>query len=236
MINVVCMKWGTKYPASDVNRLRSMVQRHLQRPHRFFCFTDDPLGIDASVETRPLPKVHFPPGPERGWRKLGIVDQRQTGLEGVTLFLDLDIIVLDSMDVFFEHPGEFCIIRDWRRGHRGVGNSSVFRFVPGRYENILSAFHADTAGALARFRCEQEFLTANAGQVTWWPDEWCRSFKYHCMQPFPLAFFRAPKTPAGTRLLIFHGFPKPEEAIVGTCRKFGLRYAKPSPWLAEHWR
>ncbi|TAL05401.1 MAG: hypothetical protein EPO07_03540 [Verrucomicrobia bacterium] len=236
MVNVICMKWGTKYPASDVNRLRSMVRRHLSRPHRFICFTDESAGIDPSVEIRPLPQVNVPPGPERCWRKLGVFDQKQTQLEGVTLFLDLDIIVLDSLDPFFEHPGDFCIIRDWLRGHRSVGNSSVFRFVADRHQNVLPAFHADTQRIAANYRCDQDFISVSVGPVTWWPEEWCRSFKYHCMYSFPFAFFRAPKRPAGTRLLIFHGFPKPEEAIAGTCRKFGLRYAKPSPWLAEHWQ
>ena len=33
--HIICMKWGTKYGPEYVNRLRSMVRRHLKRPHRF---------------------------------------------------------------------------------------------------------------------------------------------------------------------------------------------------------
>ncbi|MFD2440116.1 hypothetical protein ACFSS8_08540 [Paracoccus kondratievae] len=38
---ILTMKWGTVYGAEDVNRLYRQVARHLSRPHRFICFTDD---------------------------------------------------------------------------------------------------------------------------------------------------------------------------------------------------
>jgi len=44
MVNVICLKWGTRYDAGYVNRLRRMVQRHLIQPHRFVCLTDDTIG------------------------------------------------------------------------------------------------------------------------------------------------------------------------------------------------
>lgn len=232
-VNIACMKWGTKYDASSVNRLYHMVQRHISRPYRFFCFTDDRAGIAAGVEVRPLPRVSYPPGPERGWNKLGILDQAQTRLEGNTLFLDLDLVILDAIDCFFDQPGEFCIIRDWLRGERGVGNSSVFRFEPGRHQDVLPYFHAHTAEVLARVRNEQEYLSSAVGKLTWWPEDWCRSFKRHCMYPFPLSLFLAPRKPVEARILVFHGFPKPEEALRGS-QSFGLRYTRPTPWLAPY--
>ena len=39
--NIICMKWGTKFGASYVNRLYDMVERNTTVPHRFVCFTDD---------------------------------------------------------------------------------------------------------------------------------------------------------------------------------------------------
>ncbi len=58
-VNIICIKWGTKYGPDYVNKLRSMVQRHLKRPHRFVCLTDDTNGIDPSIETKPIPMVGF---------------------------------------------------------------------------------------------------------------------------------------------------------------------------------
>ena len=45
-VNVLCMRWGTIYSSDDVNRLAAQVRRHLPRPHRFVCFTDDSTGLD----------------------------------------------------------------------------------------------------------------------------------------------------------------------------------------------
>src|SRR3954471_4118348 len=69
-VNVICMKWGTKYGPEYVNRLYRGVERRLARPHRFVCFTDNSGGIDPRVEIRPMPDLGLPPGPERGWFKL----------------------------------------------------------------------------------------------------------------------------------------------------------------------
>ena len=44
LVNVLCMKWGNKYPADYVNRLYSMVARNMQRPFRFICLTEDSVG------------------------------------------------------------------------------------------------------------------------------------------------------------------------------------------------
>ena len=58
-ITVACVKWGRwcePHTAAYVNRLAAGVRRHLPRPHRFVCFTDDPTGLSDSIETRPLPE------------------------------------------------------------------------------------------------------------------------------------------------------------------------------------
>lgn len=81
-VNVICMKWGTKFPALYVNRLHSMVSRHLKRPHRFVCFTDDPTGLHSAIEALPLPPMDLPPGKERGWRKLSTFQSPLADLTG----------------------------------------------------------------------------------------------------------------------------------------------------------
>ena len=45
-VNVLCIKWGSKYGPDYVNRLHNMVRRHLHRPFRFVCLCDDRAGID----------------------------------------------------------------------------------------------------------------------------------------------------------------------------------------------
>ena len=49
MINIVCVKWGTKYGPEYVNVLRAMIKRNLSLPHRFICFTDNKTGLNADI-------------------------------------------------------------------------------------------------------------------------------------------------------------------------------------------
>jgi len=236
MVNVICMKWGTKYGPEYVNRLRSMLARHLARPHRFICFTDDGTGIDAGVEIKPLPAMDLPPGKERGWRKLSTFARPLFDLTGPTLFIDLDVVIVDSIDCFFDQPGKFAIIKDWIKPDK-TGNSSVYRFEAGAHPDVLEFFLKNIDAVKREVRNEQEYLTREMnrrGLTTYWPAEWCVSFKYVCLPTFPLNLFKVPRLPAGARIVIFHGKPNPPDAITG---QPGLRrFVKPTPWVAEHWR
>jgi hypothetical protein len=46
MIEVVCVKYGTKYGADYVNKLYEGIEKNLTLPHRFSCFTEDSTGLD----------------------------------------------------------------------------------------------------------------------------------------------------------------------------------------------
>ncbi|CAC9594638.1 PMID: 11481431 [uncultured Gammaproteobacteria bacterium] len=69
-VNIICMKWGDKFPAEYVNRLYGMVSHNLSLPFRFVCFTENDSGIRNEVEIQPLPKLDLPvnlaDAPERG--------------------------------------------------------------------------------------------------------------------------------------------------------------------------
>jgi hypothetical protein len=237
MVNVVCMKWGTRYGAEFVNRLRSMVRRQLNLRHRFICFTDDAAGIEEGIETLPLPPVNVPAGRERMFQKLGIFSNPIADLTGPVLWLDLDVVIVDRLDGFFEFPGTFCIIRDYRTDPQALrGNSSVFRFEAGAHPYVLEKFLADPVGAHTRFPSDQEFTSSLVRPLTFWPDEWCPSFREHCLERVPRCYFTTPRVSPGARVVIFHGHPKPADAARGCLVRGGLRYCRATPWVAEHWR
>ena len=56
-VNIICMKWGDKFPAEYVNRLYGMVARNLSIPFRFVCFTENNDGIRDEVEIQNLPEL-----------------------------------------------------------------------------------------------------------------------------------------------------------------------------------
>jgi len=99
---VICMKWGTKYGPEYVNRLHAMVQRHLTLDFQMVCLTDDANGIHPEVRCLPIPPLDLPPGsPERGWTKLVTFAKDLHGLKGTALFLDVDVVIVGSMNGFF---------------------------------------------------------------------------------------------------------------------------------------
>jgi hypothetical protein len=235
MATVLCMKWGHRYGSDYVNTLYSMVRRHLVTPHRLVCLTDDAHGIRAEVECRPLPALTLAPEWERSpWRKLSCFAPELADLAGPVLFLDLDVVVVDRIDPLLEHPGEFCIIENWTQRGRGIGNSSVYRYRAGAHRDVFERFRADPAAALHAHPNSQTFLSRHVPELTFWPGTWCRSFKHECLPAPPLRRFRRATLPAGARIVVFHGHPKPPDAARGVWPE-PRRGLRPVPWIADHW-
>ena len=232
------MKWGDKFPAEYVNRLYGMVSRNLSMPFRFVCFTENGEDIRNEVEIQPLPELDLPANaPERGWRKLTVFKDNFGGLTGQTLFLDLDVVIVGDLDVFFTHPGEFLIVHDKKRPTKIEGNSSVFRFEIGKYPQILSYFEQNSEQVKQEVRHEQAYLSREIhklGKLEYWPDQWVPSFKYRCCPSWIKSWLQAPFIPNGAKIIIFHGLPNPPEAIKGISGKW-YRHIQPAPWIKEHW-
>ncbi len=243
-VNVLCIKWGRKYGSEYVNKLHSMVQRHLNRPHRFVCLTDDPEGIDPAIEVKPIPAVGFAEFDTRqpwtfghGWLKLTSFADPLYDLRGRTLFLDLDIVIVDAIDGFFDVPGEFCVIKEWDK-QDGTGNTSVYLYTIGAHADALQHLKTDYPLAVTRVRNEQEFITqylGRQGKVRYWPAAWCVSFKRHCVPRGLMSWVQTPRIPPGAKIIAFHGKPNPPDAIAGDSGKW-YRRVPPTPWVAEHWR
>jgi len=239
MVNIICMKWGNKFPANYVNRLYGMVERNLSLPFRFVCFTEDGNDIRDEVEIQPLPELDLPAkAPERGWRKLTVFKKDFGGLSGKTLFLDLDVVIVDSLDKFFTYPGDFLIAHDKKNPKKIEGNSSVFRFEIGQYSQILSYFETNAEQVKQEVRHEQAYLSREIhklGKLEYWPDEWVPSFKYRCCPSWLKSWLQAPFIPDGAKIILFHGLPNPPEAIKGVSGKW-YRHIQPAPWIKDYWQ
>jgi hypothetical protein len=236
---VLCMKWGAKYGPEYVNRLYGMVARHLAGPFRFVCLTDDAAGVRPEVTCAPIPALPPTGQPkERGWRKIASFSPELASLLGeVVLFLDLDVLVMGPLDPLFEHPGGLPLIRDWYQPLRRIGNSSVYRYRPADRYELFETFCQGAVAIAGRIRNEQEFLSEyldGRGELSFWPKAWCQSFRISCLAPWPLRAWMTPRAPRDCRVLVFHGEPKPPEALVG---RPGLGQTfRPSPWIADYWR
>lgn len=246
--NVVCMKWGTAYGPEYVNILYHMVRRNLSEPFRFLCLTDNPAGLESGIETHAIPPLQEP-RPEyykcHTWRKLLLFEQPLFDLNGKVLFLDLDVVIVGNLDCFFSFSDKMAIIENWSQPNRLIGQASAFCFEVGRYRHLLEQYRDDPDGVAQKHRTEQVYITRALGEgnFDYFPDEWCKSFKFHCLPGGVFnSFIPSRGFPAGARIIVFHGNPNPPDAIAGIWGKpvpWYKRFYKsvrPATWIADYWR
>lgn len=237
------MKWGTLYGVDYVNRLHSMVKRHTRHPLRFVCFTDDPAGMDSGVEIQPLPDMELPERVRwKGWRKLSVFKPGLGDLQGDVLYLDIDLVLTQSIDCFFEFEpaSSYCVAENWTQAGLGIGNTSVFRYRTGAHGYLLDNFVADPESKLAKYRNSQTYISREVSEMVFWPSDWCVSFKANLVPRWPMNFLKVPPLPKSTRIVAFTGEPNPDAARDGywpdSWRKKIYKRVRPTPWIAEHWR
>jgi hypothetical protein len=268
MKQLVCVKWGTMYGAEYVNRLYGMVSRHITPPFRLVCLTDNRQGIRPEVECFNLPELGVP-HPQRTmgkWRKQILWGRSVPGLEGVALFIDLDSVIVGALDDYFSigNPNDVYVARNWARPLEKLGQTSVFRFPVGGNAHVLEDFRADPQAIADKYQFEQHYVThAVTGGVKFWPEDWTKHFRLHCMPAFPLCYFVQARLPAGARIVTFPGGPNPDDVMVGRWNKRVApfptrwqhvlatftgprvdnsrwrhlrRYVLPVPWIEAAWR
>ena len=217
MQTIVCMKWGSRYGSSFVNRLSRSIKRHTNRKTRLICFTDDTADINLDVQCEPLPYINLPKQiANTPWRKISIWQHPLLNLEGDVLFLDLDLVITGNLDRFFDYkPGTYCVIENWTQKGQGIGNTSCFRFPVGKYKNIYNLFQENPKKIWKEFHIEQIFLSHEIKEQVFWPEKWCVSFKHDLLPKWPFRIWEPAKLPAETSLVAFTGKPDPDDVIIG---------------------
>ena len=264
---IICIKWGTKYGADYVNKLYGMVSRNITPPFRFVCFTDNTDGIRPEVECQDLPVIDYPMpvGTTGQWPKSRLWSEKLGNVTGNVLFLDLDVVIVGNIDVFFEYEPNHPVMltRNMTNPLEKLGQTSLFRFPVGSLAPLQKLFASDPQGIAEKYRYEQRFVTRNApGGVELFPRKWVRHFRFECKRPFPINYFLPSKLPKDARVIIFAGGAlNPPEAIEGryrteypndakehikliatseSARKRPFRHLRhfilPTDWVKEHWR
>ncbi|MGF0538682.1 hypothetical protein ACQQ2Q_11855 [Agrobacterium sp. ES01] len=220
-----------------------MIQRNTARPTRLVCFTDDGSNIDAGVAIFPLPDIVIPEWlSTTPWRKISLWQSPLADLEGDVLFLDLDVVITGGLDAFFDfEPGRYCACENWTQLGDGIGNTSVFRWHVGRNTHVFDDFVADGDAIEAKYRIEQVFISDVVDDMSFWPAEWCASFKHTLLPKWPMNFFKVAPLPEATRVVAFTGKPDPDEAEIGVWPvrawyKKLYKHVRPTPWITENWR
>ena len=147
--NIVCIKWGKKFDSSYVNKLYSAVNRNCSNFDRFICLTEDPEGIDPNVEVFDIPRTDL----EICWNKITLFEKTLHDIEGQILFFDLDVVIKDNINEFFDFSPEskFVSISEWNMDYVDYGmmlnenirpfNGSAMRFDVGSLSFVAEDFY-----------------------------------------------------------------------------------------------
>ena len=225
MTNVVCVNWGTKYPVDYTTRLYNMVKRNTTREFKFFVLTDDVTKYDKFPH---INAVELDTDDTGWWCKLQLF-RKGVLPDGQYLYLDLDVVVVDNIDCFFDHK-DFGITRDFIRPDDGLlggkeYNSSVLRFDNTRTQGIYDYYIQNKKKWLdyqkqIHFFGDQNVISSYVNHypdfLSVFPDEWLWSYKKG-VERGKTAGDRSrmfgDKIPKGGRICVFHGNPNPTEVL-----------------------
>lgn len=190
-LTVVCVKAppDKTYDHNYVNRLYQMCKRQLSVPFKFLCFTDDPSGLKC--ESRKLPN-----GLVGWWNKLYLF--KSGLLKGKVLYLDLDTIIIDSLDFVSSFEGDFAILRDFYRPEGYGSGVMLWNKAPDLWDEWNKAGKPDHGLGDQGF-VEKRIKNALRLQDLF-PQKFV-SFKADCSE----------KIPEGAAVVCFHGVPKPHQ-------------------------
>lgn len=242
------MKWGKAYAPDYVNVLASAVRKHLKTPYRFVCLTDDPTGLSPDIEALPIPNMGLSAGNHSfgAWPKISMFKPDLHGLSGRALFIDLDSMICGDLAPMFDHPGSLVMVEEWRRPidwfkvNRPIrGASMVISFDIGSMGHVYDELVSRPEHWTSTVRNDQRFMWKLHDDVTFWPDDWVISFKRHLLHPPLVNRFVPPKSPPeGTRILAFHGRPRPAELVPGRNQVWGDFWRAgrgPVPFFRDYW-
>jgi hypothetical protein len=212
-LTVACtlVRGNVDYSDEYVLRLRSMVERHLSVPHRFVCLSDrDVPGVDCRRIAAPVDMPGW-------WAKLNYFN-RDVGLAGRVIMMDLDVLVMRSIDALGTRMPPFAAVPhagtfEGSGGKRVVKriNSSVM--ITQRIEKLQWLY--------------DEWLPAHARE--YWGDQDYIGDRLEDIQLLPLEWF--------PRLSEVRRPPWPMEAKVVLCKVPKNHVAcETMPWVREVWR
>jgi hypothetical protein len=187
-INVVCVKWGDKYGAEYVNRLKVMLDRNLTIPFKMWCYTEDAYGIDYDIEIIDIPEDEMLEG---WWNKIGIFKESMP-YDGRCLYLDLDTVIQNNIDDLVEYEThELCGVwtywnevwtdnthPDPQQRHKVPFNSSVMTWNKHKCTHIWDHFWENHNDYIMKYYGDDKYLGNEIIGFETFPRDWIYSRLY----------------------------------------------------------
>lgn len=191
------LRTGGEYTLDHVALLRDQLKK--QEPDaELVCVTDN---VSVSIEGVKLLKAYNMDWP-KWWAKMNLFDPE---IEGDMLYCDLDTVIIGSLDDFWNAEGDI-ILRDFYRRH-GLG-SGLMRLTEERRYLVWQHWIADPWYPIRAYQMggDQAYLEVLGLDWKLWQD----------ILPNAVASFKADidpiaDIPDGTKIVCFHGKPRPWE-------------------------
>ncbi len=236
-INIVCVKWGKKYPSLYANRLYNMVSRNMTKPFNFYCLTDNSKGLNSNINSLDINNDYL----EGWWIKLMLFKEDFFGLKGHLIYMDLDVVITGNIDFLTSEFSGLQIIQNWSSNK--MWNSSVMSFKLGSLSYVWKNFLNEDYNKIKKdFNGDQEWIFHCIPHAKIFDKDKIISYKKSCKSEFckilrkfdiiikPPKLIKC-KLPYDARIVIFHGKPDPHDIMYDSWRNW--KYAK---FVKEHWK
>jgi len=228
MNNVICVYTGTKYNINHVNTLFNMVQRNLSKPFNFYCLTNNQgQSFNSNIQLLGVPQ----PILENWWNKMHLFN-KELNIEGNILYMDLDVVVINSLDEFFNlfKDEDFCVIRDFGQP-KTTFNSSVLKYNLKHHSHIWDSY-LNNKSNYDKVQGDQNVVTdlmKNHPQTKIISDDWTYSFKWpERGKPKKYQKYKPEEHPLkkNAKICVFHGHPNPD---------YAMKYDS-GKWIKDYWK
>ena len=241
-LTVCCWKWNRArsdldlnwftgpYTVEHVNTLQNMVRRHLQIPHNFLCFTDDPTGLNCQTAPIPAPELLQFGG---AWNRLWLFSQEAKKYGDWFLSIDLDTVITADLQPLLAEEKPLRIVKNHYAINCGPYAATMWLNKAGSLPLVWHDFttddlilvedqykHKEAWARGWRFGDEQSWLGVCVPEDCvhlWDTPEGVLSYRLHASENGLL--------PKGARVVYFNGEEDPASPV---CQA-------ECPWITQHW-
>jgi hypothetical protein len=201
-LTVACVWYGTRYGIEYVEKLRNSVARNLSIPFDFVCITPHQKVPEGVI--RMSPPIPHDPKFDGWWQKVGLFSPDLFGPSQRILYLDLDVVIINSLDTIASSDDSFCMIENFgpNKGH-AAHNSSCMLWTP--TENTARIFTQFSPDVMKELHGDQCWIwRVMLDEIRNFERYQCVSYKYERHPQWRHANDK-------TSVVVFHGKPKPHE-------------------------
>jgi hypothetical protein len=233
-IDCACLIHGNGYTWDYVDRLYSMLTRHISRPVRLHVYTEEHRSVPSPYIKHSLIDWGIS-GPKRSWwYKIQLFNTDH--FRGPLLYFDLDTVIVDNIDWIWRSSLDyFWAVQDfqylWKDYHIGI-NSSIMWFNTKSFDYVWQKFNQEELDkVISKYHGDQDYINDTIPIIKrkLFDPKRVKSWRWQCFDGgynFEQRRFLAPNTGTiiadPTSVLIFHGKPKPSEVT--------------DPVIIQHWQ